>query len=111
MPEIKEDPSLGINSWLQDELSHQYKFDHTSVDQEWADLLQSAPPQNGGSVPASEKAVEPTSDSIAAPATAAAVMDAPLPVSAPPIPPPAPASTAVARQEVKTIGPGDQLIP
>ncbi len=112
MTEIKEDPSLGINSWLQDELSHQYKFDHSSVDQGWADLLQQTPPQNGGSVP-----VGPVPASVDAAATTAVVIDPPPPVTTPDNPAPVPAApvpappTAVARQEVRTVGPGDQLVP
>src|SRR5271157_2568699 len=140
MPEIKEDPSLGINSWLQDELSYQYKFDRASVDQGWADLLQQTPPQNGGSVssdpvpatvaappqppepvasaattasvadaPPSPVAPLPPSEPLVSAATTAAVVEAPPPpAAAPPVPAP---STAVARQDVKTVGPGDQLVP
>ena len=128
MSETKEDPTLGINSWLQDELAYQYKFDRSSVDEGWAELLQQAPPKNGGSVPSAPEpvaavataaaAVEvpappPTPITAAAPAPAAppaevATVPAPAPV---PAAPPAPASTAVARQEIKTIGPGDQLVP
>ncbi len=128
MSETKEDPTLGINSWLQDELAYQYKFDRSSVDEGWAELLQETPAKNGGSVP-------PAPEPVAAVATAATVVEAPppppvpapaaapAPVTAPqvvaaalvPAPVPAasasPASTAVARQEVKTIGPGDQLVP
>ncbi|MGA7408977.1 MAG: 2-oxo acid dehydrogenase subunit E2, partial [Bryobacteraceae bacterium] len=130
MPEIKEDPSLGINSWLQDELSHQFKFDRASVDQDWADFLQQTPPQNGGSVPsdsvltngdAAAPPPEPPTPTAAPPpqlvaptSTAAAVVEPPpMPVAAPSVQdPPVPApSTAVARQEVKTVGPGDQLVP
>ncbi len=34
------DPGLGINSWLEDELYHQYQFDRKSVDEGWTDLFQ-----------------------------------------------------------------------
>jgi multifunctional 2-oxoglutarate metabolism enzyme len=125
MTETKEDPSLGINSWLQDELSHQYKFDRSSVDQDWADLLQQTPPQNGDPGPSGNAstngdaaspppqtttpAAAPSLQPVASTPTAAAVVEAPQPqVAAPPVPAP---STAVARQEVKMVGPGDQLVP
>ena len=38
MPQAK-DPSLGINSWLEDELYHQYQFDRKSVDESWTHLF------------------------------------------------------------------------
>lgn len=41
------DPSLGINSWLEDELFHQYQFDRQSVDESWTDRF-GGPGQNGG---------------------------------------------------------------
>jgi 2-oxoglutarate decarboxylase len=39
MPQAK-DPALGINSWLEDELYHQYQFDRKSVDEDWSHLFQ-----------------------------------------------------------------------
>ena len=33
------DPSLGVNSWLEEELYHQYRFDRKSVDEGWTDLF------------------------------------------------------------------------
>ncbi len=36
------DPALGINSWLEDELYHQYQFDRKSVDAGWTELFQHA---------------------------------------------------------------------
>ena len=36
------DPALGINSWLEDELYHQYQFDRKSVDAGWSELFQHA---------------------------------------------------------------------
>ncbi|HEX4166957.1 MAG TPA: 2-oxo acid dehydrogenase subunit E2, partial [Bryobacteraceae bacterium] len=45
MPQAK-DPSLGINSWLEDDLYHQYQFDRKSVDEGWAHLFQEGG-QNG----------------------------------------------------------------
>src|ERR1700685_4506824 len=50
-----KDPALGINSWLEDELYHQYQFDRKSVDEGWSHLFQdaaqngdAAAPSNGG---------------------------------------------------------------
>ncbi|HEX3683961.1 MAG TPA: multifunctional oxoglutarate decarboxylase/oxoglutarate dehydrogenase thiamine pyrophosphate-binding subunit/dihydrolipoyllysine-residue succinyltransferase subunit [Bryobacteraceae bacterium] len=45
MPQA-QDPALGINSWLEDELYHQYQFDRKSVDEGWSHLFQEAA-QNG----------------------------------------------------------------
>ncbi len=39
MPQAKDAPGLGINSWLEDELYHQYQFDRQSVDQGWTELF------------------------------------------------------------------------
>jgi len=39
MPQAN-DPELGINSWLEDELYHQYQFDRKSVDEGWTQLFQ-----------------------------------------------------------------------
>ncbi len=41
MPQAK-DPALGINSWLEDELYHQYQFDRKSVDEGWTHLFEDA---------------------------------------------------------------------
>ncbi len=38
-----KDPALGINSWIEDELYHQYQFDRSSVDEGWTQLFE----QNG----------------------------------------------------------------
>ena len=51
------DPELGINSWLEDELYHQYQFDRKSVDEGWSHLFQQSgqnggAPKNGGSAAA-----------------------------------------------------------
>lgn len=48
MPQAK-DPSLGINSWLEDELYHQYQFDRKSVDESWTHLFGDAG-QNGATL-------------------------------------------------------------
>ena len=34
-----QDPASGINSWLEEELYHQYQFDRGSVDRGWVDLF------------------------------------------------------------------------
>ncbi|MGH9618590.1 MAG: hypothetical protein ACRD45_02615, partial [Bryobacteraceae bacterium] len=36
------DPALGINSWLEDELYEQYRFDRGSLDQGWTELFHEA---------------------------------------------------------------------
>src|SRR5215471_3303256 len=41
---VKPDPSMGINSWLEDELYQQYLHDRTTVDESWKHLFES----NGG---------------------------------------------------------------
>lgn len=46
MAQAKE-PDLGINSWLEDELYHQYQFDRRSVDEGWSQLFE-ASGENGG---------------------------------------------------------------
>jgi 2-oxoglutarate decarboxylase len=42
------DPALGINSWLEDELYHQYQFDRKSVDAGWSELFGHHAGGNGG---------------------------------------------------------------
>ncbi|HEY1215259.1 MAG TPA: 2-oxo acid dehydrogenase subunit E2, partial [Bryobacteraceae bacterium] len=42
------DPALGINSWLEDELYHQYQFDRKSVDAAWSELFGHQAGGNGG---------------------------------------------------------------
>ncbi len=37
-----QDPTLGVNSWLEEELFHQYQFDRTSVDAGWTSLFNEA---------------------------------------------------------------------
>ncbi|HTU43491.1 MAG TPA: multifunctional oxoglutarate decarboxylase/oxoglutarate dehydrogenase thiamine pyrophosphate-binding subunit/dihydrolipoyllysine-residue succinyltransferase subunit [Bryobacteraceae bacterium] len=50
MPQAK-DPALGINSWLEDELYHQYQFDRSSVDEGWSHLFQESGQNGAGSAP------------------------------------------------------------
>ena len=35
----QNDPALGINSWLEDELQTQYQFDRKSVDEGWVSFF------------------------------------------------------------------------
>jgi 2-oxoglutarate dehydrogenase complex dehydrogenase (E1) component-like enzyme len=58
------DPALGINSWLEDELYHQYQFDRKSVDEGWTRLFQesgetAAAATNGGGTAVAEIAEAP----------------------------------------------------
>ncbi|MDQ2844723.1 MAG: multifunctional oxoglutarate decarboxylase/oxoglutarate dehydrogenase thiamine pyrophosphate-binding subunit/dihydrolipoyllysine-residue succinyltransferase subunit [Acidobacteriota bacterium] len=67
------DPSLGINSWLEDELYYQYQFDRKSVDEGWSHVFgdagqHGAVTQNGGAAIANAQLSQ----------SAAAVAEAPL---------------------------------
>jgi len=128
MPQ-SNDPSLGINSWLEDELYYQYQFDKKSVDERWTELFQQE--GHGGGAPAAEQAASGNSSVAVAepPPVMPESAQAPAPMqSAPPLPAtpaPMPASPAngtpsnavattpklPARQETVTAGPGEQLIP
>jgi 2-oxoglutarate dehydrogenase E1 component len=44
MPDTKNGPSQGINSWLEDELAYQYKFDRQSIDAGWSAVFDGARP-------------------------------------------------------------------
>jgi 2-oxoglutarate decarboxylase len=37
---LKSDPEIGINSWLEDELYHQYLRDHSAVDDSWKRIFE-----------------------------------------------------------------------
>jgi multifunctional 2-oxoglutarate metabolism enzyme len=93
------DPSLGINSWLEDELYYQYQFDRKSVDESWTEILQHEagngttqvePPANGNPVyaPPVEKASEPQ------PQPPMKEPPSPEPPRVEPPPPPAPVPAA-----------------
>jgi 2-oxoglutarate dehydrogenase E1 component len=137
MQDVKE-PALGINSWLEDELYQQYRFDRSSVDDGWNDLFIQAEQQtfahtNGetnGSYAAAGTAVatEPPAPVEEPPTEEPPQKEPPQPEPAPQEaiapPPPAPVvapppPTAVAKaapvtpakQEPKSVGPGDQLVP
>ena len=128
------DPSLGINSWLEDELYHQYQFDKKSVDEGWTHLFQDAG-RNGGTATNSDSspALEPPAKAASA---ATAVEEPPVEQpegekKAPPPPASVPAvqtsttaqparapdsakETSIVsspKQEVKAVGPSDQLVP
>jgi multifunctional 2-oxoglutarate metabolism enzyme len=133
MPQVK-DPVLGINSWLEDELYHQYQFDKTSVDEGWTQLFQELP--RNGEVGANDgNALSEAAQTTAPPNSPEPPIQEP-PTEEPPReeppapepipqegagrnPQPPPAQTAVARsrtaqlpnQDVKAIGASDQLIP
>jgi 2-oxoglutarate decarboxylase len=54
------DPSSGINSWLEDDLFHQYQFDRKSVDEGWSTIFEESE-QNGHPVGNNGTAVVPGS--------------------------------------------------
>ena len=136
MQDIKEDPALGINSWLEDELRQQYNFDRSSVDDGWNDLFIQADlgSHTNGDVKAPEPEPvapppppPPAPPVVSAPApvasTPAPIVSTPPPVVAAPTPsaapPPPVASTSVTttapplpvKAESKEVGATDQLIP
>ena len=39
---LKSDPDMGINSWLEDELYHQYLHDRSTVDESWKHVFEKA---------------------------------------------------------------------
>ena len=45
---VKPDPTMGINSWLEDELYQQYLHDRTAVDESWKHVFE----EDGGAKPA-----------------------------------------------------------
>jgi 2-oxoglutarate dehydrogenase E1 component len=134
MPQPK-DPSLGINSWLEDELYHQYQFDKKSVDEGWTHLFQDAG-RNGGAANNSDN--NPVPEPLTKQTAATAVEEPPVqqPKEEPQAPPPpAPASVpavqtstaavpaparepakdtsiiSAPKQEMKAVGASDQLVP
>jgi len=53
-----QDPASGINSWLEEELYHQYQFDRGSVDRGWVDVFNKgvgSSPSNGNTATAVEE--------------------------------------------------------
>jgi len=61
MPQT-QDPALGVNSWLEDELYHQYQFDRSSVDKGWSQLFENGAAGNGHTAIANGSAVAPVAE-------------------------------------------------
>src|SRR5690242_18029742 len=51
----KSDPGMGINSWLQDELYQQYRYDRSTVDESWKQIFEEGRPSNGVATTAPER--------------------------------------------------------
>ena len=119
MPQ-SNDPALGINSWLEDELYHQYQFDKTSVDQGWTEFFQQSgqnggmqaghQPESGTSTIAVAEEPPPVEPASPEPPAKVAPVEASQAVTAPSTAV-TPATKAPAKQEPVTASPGDQLIP
>ncbi len=127
MPQLK-DPALGINSWLEDELYHQYQFDRESVDEGWGHLFQNGSANQSSTTAADTEVPQVEAEAPQVKAEAPQVQEAPeLPPQAEPVrpepplpaPPPAPSAElattstkAPARAETtKAVGASDQLVP
>ncbi|MGA8028279.1 MAG: multifunctional oxoglutarate decarboxylase/oxoglutarate dehydrogenase thiamine pyrophosphate-binding subunit/dihydrolipoyllysine-residue succinyltransferase subunit, partial [Bryobacteraceae bacterium] len=132
MPQAKE-PPLGINSWLEDELYHQYRFDKKSVDEGWTHLfedsghngspsitLRQEPQEPPEYIPPQQEPPEQIPPEREPPQGVPPEREPPQwipPEQEPPQPTPIPQEIApasnkqVARQEPKSIGASDQLIP
>src|SRR5690349_14881740 len=120
MPQSKE-AALGINSWLEDELFHQYQFDRNSVDEGWTQLFQGTPQNgevalatNGGSALAEAEETASPPNPPEPPIEEPPTEESPL--EEPPGPEPIPqegsrAETALAKHDVKALGASEQLIP
>ncbi|HLH05253.1 MAG TPA: multifunctional oxoglutarate decarboxylase/oxoglutarate dehydrogenase thiamine pyrophosphate-binding subunit/dihydrolipoyllysine-residue succinyltransferase subunit [Bryobacteraceae bacterium] len=99
-------PELGINSWLEDELYHQYQFDRRSVDASWTDRF-AEPAHNGGG--AQNGDVTSNGDAAhepAAAATATAVAEPPQPP--PPVKEPEPEQPEPPKEEPPAPAPQPQ---
>lgn len=119
------DPALGINSWLEDELYQQYQFDRKSVDEGWSDLFVHAETSNGVAAAVNGDAAAAVALAEAPPAPAPTPVKPPTPAPEPPAAPPPPSArpaesnTEVAKTappppakvEQKAVGANDQLIP
>ena len=140
MPQ-SNDPTLGINSWLEDELYHQYQFDRQSVDEGWTELF--AKPANGSATAAENKTEQKSAIAVAEPPVAPAaeipkaetprIGETPTVEAWPEVEPEAvkpaleakpsptstntavatttPATPGAAKQDSKTVGASAQLIP
>src|SRR5581483_2647253 len=135
MAQLK-DPALGINSWLEDELYHQYQFDQKSVDEGWSHLFQNGAKNQSSAATAAVAEPPEVEEAPETPAEAASSQPAPeqprpaqspleqprseQPEPATPVPPPrAPgaeltttSTQAPAKAETtKALGASDQLVP
>ena len=133
MPQAN-DPALGINSWLEDELYHQYQFDRKSVDEGWARLFRDSGENaitsgNGGGVAIAERPEDQAEPPEQEPPKEEPPTQEP-PRQEPPNPAPPPEQAAAttpasgsstelakatpaqpAKAETRAVGPSDQLIP
>ncbi|MEZ5355915.1 MAG: multifunctional oxoglutarate decarboxylase/oxoglutarate dehydrogenase thiamine pyrophosphate-binding subunit/dihydrolipoyllysine-residue succinyltransferase subunit [Bryobacteraceae bacterium] len=122
----KTEPPPNINSWLEEELYHQYRHDRRAVDEAWHDIFES----NGETVAGAEEAAFQTAAAAAVAEPAALAPPPPPPPTAPPSPvppgPKAPApkaepaaektpatqTTAIAtHQPALQLRPSEQLVP
>ena len=110
--------TLGVNSWLEEELYQQYLHNRSTVDESWSDLFTTdgAPAQsaiqNGTPVattpaPAAEIKAEP----IAAPAAQTKPQEAVAPAAAVPQQMATTSKAVSAPEKPMEVGPGEQLIP
>jgi multifunctional 2-oxoglutarate metabolism enzyme len=114
MQDTKDEPSLGINSWLEDELAYQYKFDRQSIDAGWSAVFADGRPADGDTAAPSAERVPLAAAAVAEPPreTVRPVPDT-APNGAPDLAPQAPVSTAprlepaVARQPSPIAASGD----
>ncbi|HEY1945504.1 MAG TPA: multifunctional oxoglutarate decarboxylase/oxoglutarate dehydrogenase thiamine pyrophosphate-binding subunit/dihydrolipoyllysine-residue succinyltransferase subunit [Bryobacteraceae bacterium] len=117
------DPALGINSWLEDELYQQYQFDSKSVDEGWSDLFVHAEEPNGAGAASNGDSAVAIAE--APPVVAAAPALAPVKAPAPAngvVPAPPASGAPITKTEVAKTTPAppakaeekaasDQLIP
>src|SRR5579884_374908 len=94
-------PELGINSWLEDELYHQYQFDRGSVDEGWTSLFGEFA-QNGGVGPNGD------AEQLGAPTTATVAAVAEPPQPPPPVKEPEPEQPEPPREEPPAPAPQPQ---
>ena len=59
MSETKDSQSLGINSWLEDELYQQYLRDRSTVDESWKEVFAEVKAGNGGALAVPAKSPAP----------------------------------------------------
>src|ERR1700678_4448778 len=81
---MPESPKPSVNSWLEDELYHQYLHDRQTVDADWKEVFES----NGHAVPANGNApatavAAPAPKAVAAPVTPLGPGDQLVPLRAP----------------------------